>query len=308
LVTSATISKFWPTKRHVQIALGLLWLLDAGLQYQHQMFTSALANDVIAPAGQGQPSIVSGPISLAVRIVLTHPAVFNALFVTIQLIIALLILNRRTVRAGLIGSVVWGLIVWYGGEGLGGLLGWQTSLLMGAPGAALLYVIISLAVMPGRRDKPAYWLPLAWAGIWILGAVLQLLPGQNTTTDLSSMIVGMGDGAPGWLASLQIHVAQWLSTRNFQFIVLLGGLQALIGLLVLFRGRLRYLAVGVGAVLSVGFWFVGQALGTYYSGLATDPNSGPLFVLLGVAILGCEQLDFKRLHHQVAHDLTELLT
>ncbi|HTB49203.1 MAG TPA: hypothetical protein VK712_03915, partial [Verrucomicrobiae bacterium] len=58
------------TKRHIQIALGLLWLLDGALQLQHQMFTSAFANNVIAPAGQGQLGIVSGPIHLAVRIIL----------------------------------------------------------------------------------------------------------------------------------------------------------------------------------------------------------------------------------------------
>jgi len=313
LATSATTSSPGITKRHIQIALGLLWLLDGALQLQHQMFSSAFANDVIAPAGQGQLGIVSGPIHLAVRILLTHPAAFDAFFAAIQLLIGLLILNRRTIRIGLIGSVVWGLIVWYFGEGLGGLLTWQTTLLMGAPGAALLYSIISLAIMPDKdkpkaASQPAYWLPLAWAILWIGGAVLQLLPGQNTTAALSSMISGMTGGAPGWLASLQNHAARWLGSRNFHVIIFLAGLQALIGLLVLFPGQLRKLAIAAGIILSLIFWFVGQGLGTYYSGLATDPNTAPLFILMAVAILGSTPLKFKQLCHTAAHDLEKLMT
>lgn len=46
-------------------------------------------------------------------------------------------------------------------------------------------------------------------------------------------------------------------------------------------------------MLSLAFWVVGQSLGGYFTGLATDPNSGPLFVLLGFAILACTDLDQK---------------
>jgi hypothetical protein len=297
------------TRRHIQIALGLLWLLDGALQLQHQMFTSAFANDVIAPAGQGQLGIVSGPIHLAVRILLTHPAVFNSFFAGIQLLIGLLILNHRTIKAGLILSVVWGLVVWYFGEGLGGLLTWQTTLLMGAPGAALLYSILSLAVMPGRKDdrRPAYWLPLAWAVFWIGGAILQLLPGQNTAADLSSMISGMTADAPGWLASLQNYAAHFLNGKSFTTIAILAAVQALIGILVLFPGKARKTAIAAGIILSLVFWFVGQALGQYYSGLATDPSTAPLFILLGVAILGCVPKGLKELWRATEHDLERLL-
>jgi hypothetical protein len=299
------------TKRQIQIALGLLWLLDGVLQLQHQMFTSAFANDVIKPAGQGQLGVVSGPIHLAVRVLLTHPAVFNAFFGGIQLLIGLLILNRRTVRLGLVLSVIWGLIIWYFGEGLGGLLTWQTSLLMGAPGAALLYSIISLAVMPDRNKqtetkRSAYWLPLVWAILWMGGAVLQLLPGQNTTANLSSMISGMTDGAPGWLAFLQNHTANLLNGKGLWVIIVLAAIQAFIGLLVLFPGKARKIAITAGIILSLIFWFVGQGLGEYYSGLATDPSTAPLFVLLGIAILSCTPLTFKNLWRNAARDLEEL--
>ena len=45
-------------RRHLQIALGVLWLLDGALQAQAFMFTRGFAVHVIAPAGQGQPGVV----------------------------------------------------------------------------------------------------------------------------------------------------------------------------------------------------------------------------------------------------------
>ena len=53
----------WPgtTRRGVQIALGVLWLLDAALQLQPFMFTADFARQVLAPSGQDQPVWVSAP-------------------------------------------------------------------------------------------------------------------------------------------------------------------------------------------------------------------------------------------------------
>ena len=313
------------TERGVQIALGILWLLDGALQLQHQMFTSSFANKVIIPAASGQPLFVRGPMHLFIHVFLLHPAVFNTFTAVIQLGLGVLILHKRTIKLGLMGSVAWGLFVWYIGEGLGGLASWQTLLLVGAPGAALLYVILALAVMP-KKDKPknkqedkhpAYWLAVVWAALWVGGAVYQLLPGQDSVSDVSSMISSMANGAPGWLASLNNHIAQMIngfgtpttsmagvhmtasqmarmSTQagsGYWFILLLATVQLCIGLGVFFAGRTRKIAIGLGILASVAFWIFGQALGRFFTGLATDPNSAPLFILLGIAILGVSDLD-----------------
>jgi hypothetical protein len=135
-------------RRSVQKALGILWLLDGALQLQHQMFTSNFANNVIAPAAQGQPVIISGPMHLGIHIILLHPAIFDACFALVQLGLGATILRKGTTRYGLIASAVWGLAVWFGGEGLAGMASGHATLLMGAPGAALIYVILALAVMP----------------------------------------------------------------------------------------------------------------------------------------------------------------
>jgi hypothetical protein len=301
--------------RGLQIALGILWLLDGALQFQRQMFTSSFANSVIAPAGQGQPAIVSWPVHLEVQVILLHPGAFDLMFGLIQLALGVGILWPRTTRYALYGSVFWGLGVWYMGEGLGGILGLHATLLTGAPGAALLYVVLALAILTRSDDRPASWLRYVWAIVWLGGALFQLLAGQNTTGDLAAMIYGSAGGAPGWIASLDLHAASLLvgthapaalpaamhmqaaqmakmnitsgpaSPRSSAIIFALAAAQALIGLGGLAGGMLRKIAIWGGVALSLAFWAVGQNFGMLYSGTATDPNTGPLIILLGLAIL-----------------------
>jgi len=327
-------------KHGVQIALGLLWFLDGALQLQHQMFTSNFATQVIAPAAQGQPAFVSGPIHFGIRLFLLHPAILNALFALTQLGLGVLILSKPTRKVGLILSVPWSLIVWVFGEGYGGILSAHTLLLMGAPGAVILYAILALAVIPSDhgverligKQQVASWLALVWLIIWVGGGVYQLLPGQNTVGDVSAMIAGNTQAAPGWLASVDTHTANVVqgfgkanasleapsqidtgmnmtstqmmhmtndsyvppqSDPGYGFVLLLAALQFCIGVGVLFSGIWRKLAISIGIVLSLIFWVVGQSLGGYFTGLATDPSSGPLFILLGLAIAGCAGLDKK---------------
>ena len=49
--------------------------------------------------------------------------------------------------------------------------------------------------------------------------------------------------------------------------------------------RLRSEALLLGALLSIAYWALGQSLGGLTTGKATDPNAGPLFVLLALALL-----------------------
>jgi len=285
------------TRRSIQIALGLLWLLDGALQLQRQMFTHNFAMQVIAPNAINQPAVIRGPIHFAVHTILLHPSLWGGLFALIQLSLGILILVKRTAIYGLLGSVAWGLSVWYIGEGLGGLLNGHASLLMGAPGAALLYAIIALGVLPPRSVKnkdaavrPAAWLTIVWAVIWLGGASLQLMQGQNTPAGLASMIRGMSSGAPGWVAAFDNSVARHLASAGEPAIIGLVIVQALIGSLILLPRHWRTLAVFAGAIVSLCFWSAGQAFGTFYTGLATDPNTAPLVILLGAAILGSRRI------------------
>ncbi|HUD05690.1 MAG TPA: hypothetical protein VMR18_02090 [Candidatus Saccharimonadales bacterium] len=291
------------------------------------MFTSNFTSRVITPASQGQPIVVAGPMHFFIHIFLLHPAILNSFAAITQVALGVLILWKRTTKIGLLGSMGWGLFVWWIGEGFGGLFGWHTLMLMGAPGAALIYVILAIAVFPKESKKndnkenqnPAYWLAFVWALFWIIGAIYQLLPGQNSVSDVSSMVARNGLRQPGWLASLDSHVGSFInrlgapttsmanmhmtanqmarmqtqSGANYWFILLVASIQILIGLSVFATRYIRNTGIALGVIASLIFWVIGQSFGGIFTGLGTDPNSAILFIVLAIAILGCNNLSQK---------------
>jgi hypothetical protein len=275
------------TRRDLQVALGLLWVLDGALQAQPFMFSGGFASQVIAPVGSGQPGPVSGPVHWAATLVAANPVVWNALAVAIQLALGVGLLLPRTARLTLAASIGWAIGVWYIGEGLSGLASGHASLLTGAPGSALMYAILAAAAWPrgdSRRELPARWLAPAWAVLWVGAALFQLLPGQNTGAALSSAMTGGAASAPHWLAQLDASVGTWASHHGLLAVILLAAVEILVGLGALLH-KTRTLAVTTGLALSAAIWIVGQNFGQLYSGRATDPNSAPLFMLMAVAML-----------------------
>jgi len=275
------------TRRHVQVALGLLWLLDGVLQAQSFMWTRAFATQVIAPVGQGQPGFVSGPIHSVSTVIAAHPVVWNLPSVGIQLLIGIGLLVRRTARPALAVSIVWALAVWYLAEGLAGLGSGHASMINGAPGSALVYAVLAAAAWPRRdssREGPAPWLRYAWAVLWVGAAIFQALPGQNTGTAVAGALTGGASGAPGWLASLENSAGAWAGNHGLLLVVVLVVAEALIGIGALARTT-RTPSVALGLALTLAFWVLGQDLGQLYTGQATDPNSGPLIALMAIALL-----------------------
>jgi hypothetical protein len=275
------------TRRHLQVALGLLWLLDGALQAQPFMFTSDFATQVIAPVGQGQPWFVSDPVHWASTVIAAHPVAWNVPFAGIQLLLGVGLLVPRTARLALAASIAWALGVWYLGEGLSGVASGHASVITGAPGSALIYAVLAAAAWSRRdasRERPAPWLPYAWAVLWVGAAVFQALPGQNTGTAVASALTGGTDSAPAWLASLDNSVGAWAAHHGLLLIILLVAAEALIGVGALAR-RTRTPAVALGLALTLAFWVLGQDLGALYTGQATDPNAGPALALMAIAVL-----------------------
>jgi hypothetical protein len=140
-------------RRWLQIALGAAWILDAALQYQPYMFTRGFVTQILEPAGLGSPAVISNSIMGTGQVMLTHVAIFNALFATIQLALGVGLLWRRTSRSALAGTIGWALAVWWLGEGLGGILTGSASPVTGAPGAALIYAVIAVLAWPTRPGQ-----------------------------------------------------------------------------------------------------------------------------------------------------------
>jgi hypothetical protein len=275
------------TRRDLQVALGLLWLIDGVLQAQPFMFTRDFATQVIAPVGQGQPGFVSVPVHWASTVIAAHPVVWNVPFAGIQLLLGVGLLVPRTARLALAASMAWALGVWYLGEGLGGLASGHASLITGAPGSALLYMLLAAAAWPRQdssREGPARWLPIAWVVLWLGAAVFQALPGQNTGQAVASALTAGDGSAPGWLASLDHSAGAWAAQHGLLVVALLVAAEALIGVGALARGT-RTAAVACGLALALAMWMLGQNFGQVYTGQATDPNTGLLLALMAIALL-----------------------
>lgn len=50
------------TPRTLQIALGLLWILDGGLKFQPDLFKPSFVADVVPPMAVGQPGLLASTI------------------------------------------------------------------------------------------------------------------------------------------------------------------------------------------------------------------------------------------------------
>ncbi len=279
--------------RRLQIGLGLLWLLDGALQLQPFMFGPGFAKDVISPAADGQPHIVSAGVHWSAALILTHPAFYDSLFAIVQLGLGFGLLFRPTAHLALAASIGWALGIWYFGEGLGGLTSGRAWMLTGAPGAALLYAILAAALWPrvidsgntGRRLATiASWFPGAWATVWIGVAVMNALPGQNSAAATTDAIDAGAVGAPGWLADIDHHLGIAIRHGGTGLLIAVIAVQAIIGISALYNGAPRRIAAIAGAALSLVYWTTGQSLGQLYSGQATDPNSGVLMVLFAAAL------------------------
>lgn len=274
-------------RRNLQVILGILWLIDGLLQLQPKMFSSSFAYQVIAPASLNQPTIIADPMHFLIKVILHHPAIYDLLFAIIQLIIGSLIINKSTTKKGLVLSICWGMFVWILGEGMGGLATSQALLLTGAPGAALIYCVIALGVMPKHhpksKDKPDSWLAYAWMALWMGGAVLLLASGENAVK-LASIISTNATFSPNWLAQIDFAIAHDLRSGSSLIILITIVVYLLIGFSSIFSHWIKYLGLVMGIILAMGFWLIGQSLGGLGSGLATDLNSGPLIVLLALAV------------------------
>ena len=294
------------SQRGLQIGLGLLWILDAALQFQPFMFGQGFVQNNILANASGQPFVLGDLITHIGNFVSPDVAVWNTFFALIQLFIGVGLLFRRTVRPALVVSFFWLAGVWVIGEGLGMLLTGTASALTGAPGSVLMYGLLGLMAWPrpprrylGWTDRPAgvassaaaqgvgrTITPLAvWAGYWSLAAVLFLLPANRTRTSIQSAISGMTDGAPGWYAHFLTSVSNLFSTTGTQTAWILAALSVAIGLGPLVARRPGWF-LAAGALLSFLMWILGQGLvGDVLTGSDTDPNTGPLIILLAAAMV-----------------------
>jgi hypothetical protein len=273
------------SRRAFQTALGLVWLLDGALQFQPFMYSKGFIAQLTGTAS-GQPHWLASTTAWAAHSAQHDLTLFNTLFALVQVSIGLGLLFRRTVKPALALSLAWALIVWWFSEGFGMLFAGTANPLTGAPGAVLLYAIIGLLVWPGERTGGllgARGARAVWATIWLVLAWSWLLA-PNSSANATSSAIQSAPGA-GWLHSLQSSVASAAQGNGLAIALVLALLSVAIGVAVAKNWRaMPFLVLAI--VLNVICWVIGQGFGgMFYTNSATDPNAGPLFVLLALVLI-----------------------
>jgi hypothetical protein len=277
-------------RRVLQLGLGLLWLLDAALQFQPYMFTPDFMNQTLGSTAAGNPGVVAQPITWVSNLMAHHIAVYDVVFATIQLALALGLFWRPTVKVALVSSIAWSVAVWWFGEGLGGVLTGGTSVYMGAPGAAILYAFAALLLWPRDDDAaPSGSLALGgplgrfiprvlWLTLWGSFVYFIVQPGDRAPNALSAMASGMSDGEPGWLRSLDHTLAGALANHGIE-VSIAAAVLCIVVAVSPFLDRLNRLGVIAAVLFGAAIWLL-EDFGGIFTGRGTDPNSGILIVLL----------------------------
>src|ERR1700722_10386824 len=292
-------------RQGLRVGFGVLWLFDGLLQAQPQM-AGGLPAQLTATA-DGSPSWVADMVNWGANLWSYHPIAAAASAVWIQVGIGLwLIFAVRgwSLRLAALSSVAWGLIVWSFGEAFGAILAPGLTVLFGAPGGVLLYVVAgALLLLPLRSwERPQLGRAiLAGSGIFFLGmALLQAWPGRGFWQ-------GTLNGQPGSLTAmiqsmettpqphaLEVAVSAFGDfTASHGFAVNLAAVVALAAAGAAFcvsaarsDVRLARIAVIATAVFCLADWVLVEDIG-FFGGLGTDPNTMiPLILLFTAGYLG----------------------
>ncbi len=122
------------------------------------------------------------------------------------------------------------------------------------------------------------WL-LLWGGMSLLCLRQALLAPRV----LSTSVTAIADGRLRWLAASDAVIGSVLARHGLVTGLILAGVFAAIAAAVFLRVRARRAAVIRAAIVGVLVWIVGQNFGGLLTGIATDPNSGPVLVLAAAA-------------------------
>jgi cytochrome oxidase Cu insertion factor (SCO1/SenC/PrrC family) len=275
---------------------GVLWIIDGLLQYQPQM-PLGFASGVLRGGAESSPSWVRSLVDGAASIWDRQPIVLATAVIWVQIGIGVWLLVARRGRLSQLGgvaSVIWALIIWVV-SGFGGIFAPGASLVIGQPGASLLYAGAGLLIAAplGWWQRPT----LLTTSRRVLGAfliamsVLQAFPGRGMWTGLrdGEVVNPIALMAADMASVNQPAFTAW-AVRSF------GDLTAHAPLLVngFFVGafavtgwllfstdaarlrRARVLGLGASAIA----WVLVENLGLF-GGLSTDPNTMvPLMGLL----------------------------
>jgi hypothetical protein len=289
------------SRRSLQVALGLVWIIDGLLKFQPALFKPAFVDLVIRPMATGQPTLIASAIDHMANFLSHEATMWVAVFGIIEILIGAAMLSRRTVRPALVASFVWGAIVYLFGEGLGMVLTGHTSPLAGAPGAVCFYILLGIIVWPRQEREPARprfsvdssaagrgafggtGALLVWAAIWVFEAIIWMFPANRTAGAVTAQMSATATGEPHWYAHLLTAFGHAFTGAGVWVAVLMAAVSIVIAVGPLMSRRPQpFIALGIAVAL--GYWVTGQGLGELLTRAGTDPSNGPLIALIGLAV------------------------
>ncbi len=119
-----------------------------------------------------------------------------------------------------------------------------------------------------------------WAVLWAGLGCAALLPATRSADALSDTLSGMRDGEPGWVRTFDSTLSNTLAGHGGQAAVVFAVLCFIAAASV--AAGLARLGVAAAIVAGVAVW-VAQDFGELLTGQATDPNSGPLLIVIAAA-------------------------
>ncbi len=280
-------------QRTFQLVLATVWLLDAALQLQPFMFTrgSNGFSGMLNGLASGNPSWVARTITWNGSIVYHQPILTNAVFAGIQFFIAFGIVSNRTRKPALALSIVWALGVWWFGEGAGGIFLGTATPFGGGPGGVLFYAVLAVLLWPregsdgpfvAARTVGVSAAKAIWAVIWSLLAALSLVGSGRSPQALHDFIAGLNSGQPGWLAHIDRSSETLFLHHGTTMAILLAVVCAIVAAGVFAPPKVAQFTVVLAIVVFTLIWVAVENFGGILAGSSTDPNSGPLVIVLAL--------------------------
>ena len=247
----------------------------------------------------GQPGRVQGVIVWAATVFAKHPLAAGLAVGLVEIALASAILYPGTRRAGLACSIPWALCVWAFGEGFGGVFSQFSMLPSGAPGAALLYALAAIMLLPRSAnitrargvDSPARFGLLGdrgsasvWGVLWLGAALMQVIPVVTLGFKLSANFEMKSLGEPDWLATLDRTSKQFASGHGVVLTAVLVIFELTVAAAALVDGIWRTRLVTFALIALPVLWIVGENFGGLLTGSATDLGAMPLYILLGIGL------------------------
>lgn len=277
-------SRMW---NYLRVSLGILWILDAALQMQPQM-PFGFGHFVIASSLDSYPSGMVNILSPAAAIWTGHEILFDSFASAVQIFVGvgfLIMRSSKVVRSVALISIIWAVVIWILGEGMGGIFSPGISLITGFPGSSLVYAAASSLLFLYGNDRSATRMLAAFMfTIFTLSGIVQLVPWNGFWAPGQIALIPAGyavSAEPVFTRNLFLVLERLFSMTVLPWNAILSALFISIGVLWATRPKK---AVVPTVILSLFLWVIGQDFGVF-SVYGTDPNTGIVLALVSPAFL-----------------------